>query len=118
MQSKARTVAEYIAELPDERRAAIETLTKLARKIAPEAEEVMEYGMPGYKIGHKILCGIASQKNHMSVYVCIPEVVDAYRDQLGKLNCGKGCIRFTKLEKVPLPVLEKILVKAVERLRT
>ena len=74
----------------------------------------MCYGMPTYSLG-KILCALASEKEYMSLYVCDSEVVDGHRPRLGTLSCGKGCIRFKKLEQLPLDVVSDILREATKR---
>jgi uncharacterized protein YdhG (YjbR/CyaY superfamily) len=110
MQSKATTVQAYLEELPEDRRKALSKLRTLIRKIAPDAVEGMQYGMASYSIG-EILFGLASQKAHMALYVC-SDVVDAHREGLGKLKCGKGCIRFRNLDDLPLDVVSAILKEA------
>lgn len=114
MQSKAKTVEGYLAELPEERRAVLALLRGLIRKSAPTATEGMEYGMPCYSIGAP-LCAVAAQKGHYSVYVSDATAVNCFRTQLGKLNVGKGCIRFRKTEDVPLDVLSRIISMAASR---
>lgn len=116
MQSKATTVDEYIAELPVERRPVLEQLRGLVRDAAPLATECMRYGMPSYELG-ELLCAMAAQKAHYSVYVMDTRVVERYRSQLGKLSVGRGCIRFRKIEQVPLDVLSRILLEAATRRR-
>ncbi|MDB6024838.1 MAG: hypothetical protein JWM68_1061 [Verrucomicrobiales bacterium] len=113
MQSKAKTVNEYLAELPPERRAALSTLRALIRKTVPGVIESMQYGMPGYVIG-EVMLGLASQKHYMAFYCC-DTVVDNYRSLLGKLNCGKSCIRFKNLEELPLDVIATIIRDIVKR---
>ena len=71
----------------------------------------MQHGMAAYDLDG-LLCALASQKNHMALYVCEGEIVDAHRAALGKLNCGKGCIRFRKLDELPLDVIAMILKEA------
>ena len=107
MQSKATTVDGYLAELPAARRSALDTLRHLILTTVPVAEEKMMYGMPAYRIGN-VVCGLASQKHHMAFYCC-EDVVEKYRSRLGKLDCGKGCIRFRQLEELPLAVVSSIL---------
>ena len=80
-------------------------------KPPPDAKQAMEYGMPSYTL-NGMLCAMASQKNHMALYVCEPEIVDAHRDALGKLNSGKGCIRFRTLEELPVDAITTIVREA------
>lgn len=115
MKSKATSVAAYLDELPDDRRQALTKLRALVRKQAPGASEEIQYGMPSYIMNGELLCALASQKAHLALYVCDSEVVEAHRAGLGKLNCGKGCIRFKKLADLPLDTVSTILKEAYQR---
>ena len=114
MKSIATTVPDYLAELPEDRRAALATIRDMIRTAAPDAVEDMQYGMASYAQG-ALLFALASQKHHMSLYICDSEAVDAHRQQLGTLNCGKGCIRFKSLDQLPLDVVSDILCAATRR---
>jgi uncharacterized protein YdhG (YjbR/CyaY superfamily) len=115
VQSKAKTAAEYLDELPDDRRQALTKLRSLIRKAAPKAVEGMGYGMITYTLG-ELLCALGSQKGYMALYAC-SDAVDPHRPRLGKLNCGKGCIRFKKLQDLPLDAVTDILKDSVRRLQ-
>lgn len=117
MQSKAKTVAAYLKELPDDRRKALSKLRAMIRKTLPNAVEDMRYGMPGYFQGDNV-CGLASQKGYMALYLCVAGAFDAHRSRLGKLNCGKCCIRFRTLDELPLDVVQDILDEVGRRLKT
>ena len=132
MQSKATTVAKYLAALPKDRRVAVEAVRKtILANLDKNYEEGMQYGMIGYFVPHRLypagyhcdpkqplpFAGLASQKNYMSVYVMC---LYANRDQLDwfkqawaktgkKLDMGKCCIRFKKLEDLPLDVIGKLI---------
>lgn len=139
MQSKATTVTQYIKQLPDDRRKAIEAVRAIILKnMDPDFQETMAYGMIGYNVSHKIypngyhcdpkqplpFAGLASQKNYMSLYLCaaygdtsIEEWLRKEFDKAGKkLDMGKCCIRFKKVEDLPLTVIAKAFkkVKVVE----
>ena len=132
MQSKAATVEEYLKELPEDRRAAISKVRQVIRKNLPKGiTEGMQYGMIGYSVPHKIypagyhcdpkqplpFAGLASQKNHMSFYLCSiyqnTELEQWMRAQFAakgkKLDMGKGCIRFRKVEDLPLDVIGEVV---------
>jgi hypothetical protein len=127
MQSKATTVAQYLAELPADRRAVIESVRALIlQNLDPVFEEGMQYGMIGYFVPHRVyppgyhcdprqplpfIC-LASQKNHLSLYLgCVygPEREKPFREAWAKtgkkLDLGKSCLRFKKLEDLALDVL-------------
>jgi uncharacterized protein YdhG (YjbR/CyaY superfamily) len=113
MISKAADVKSYIAEVPEERRAAIKKLRALCRKTLTGYTESMEYGMPCYKRDGVIEVGFASQKHSINVYALKREVVDEFRAALSTASIGKGCIRFSKPDKIDFEVLERLLRKSV-----
>src|SRR4051794_29973063 len=120
MQSKAATVQEYLAELPPDRREALQGVREVFLKhLDKDFEEGMAYGMIGYHVPYSVyppgyhcppkqplpFAGLASQKNHMSVYLmCVygdenqaKEFQKAWAKTGKKLDMGKSCIRFKKL---------------------
>lgn len=114
MKSAAQTVSDYFDELPAERKAALGKLRRLIKRIAPTAAESMQHGMAAYEL-NGLLCALASQKNHMALYVCEVDVVEKHRASLSKIDCGKGCIRFRALEELPLDAIATILSEAHEK---
>jgi len=104
MNSNAKTVAEYLAALPDDRRNALKKVRTLVRKELAGVKEEMTYGMPSYFWKGYPVVAFASQAHYMSLYVCDTAVLQEYRKKLGKLDCGVGCIRFRKIEDLPLDV--------------
>jgi hypothetical protein len=108
MQSKATTVAEYLKNLPDDRRGVMTALCSLCRKHLVGFNEGMEYGMPYYKRDDQAV-GVCSQKNYVSVYGLRKQVVET-GVTLDGAKIGKGCINFTKPERIDMKVIEKLLV--------
>ena len=120
------TPADYIASLPEERRSAIEALDKAIRKAAPKLKPHMTSGMLGYgpyrykystgREGESAVIALASQKNHISVYICSTEggeyLAEKNKDRLGKVSVGRSCIRFKKLENVDLQALANVVRQA------
>lgn len=132
MQSKAATVEQYLAELPDDRRATMSALRQVFLENLPEGYvEGMQYGMIGYHVPHATypagyhcdprqplpFAGLAAQKNHYSFYLfCIygsEEITARFREKWEaagrKLDMGKGCVRFKRLEDVPLEVVAEAI---------
>jgi hypothetical protein len=135
MQSKAKTVKEYLASLPEDRRAALETVRKvILANLDKDYEEGMQYGMIGYYVPHRVypagyhcdpkqplpFAGLASQKNHMSLYLmCVygsPEQAEAFRqawEKTGrKLDMGKSCVRFKRVEDLALNVIGETIKRS------
>src|SRR5262245_58616946 len=100
-QDRAVTVDEYIAAADPDRREALRALRDVIRDAAPRAQEEIRHKMP-YYLYHGDLVALASHKHHFSVYVMGGQRLTEHRDALGKLDCGKGCIRFKKLDQLPL----------------
>ena len=133
MQSKATTVAKYLAELPPDRRAALTAVREvILANVEETIEEGMQYGMIGYYVPHRVYpagyhCDpqkplpyacLASQKNHMSVYLMscyMGDEADAgwlrreWAKTGKKLDMGKSCIRFKKVEDLPLDLIGKAI---------
>ena len=131
MQSKAETVAEYIKTLPKERKDAVIKLRKVILKNLPKGyEESMQLGMIGYTVPLKshsntynkqplAYASIASQKNHMSIYLMniysdkktANWFVKEFKKTGKKLNMGKCCIRLKKIEDLPIELIGKAIAK-------
>ena len=134
MISKAKTVNEYLAELPEDRRAAIEAVrTVILKNLDKRYEEGMQYGMIGYYVPHSVypdgyhcdprqplpFASLASQKNHMAIYLmCVygsPEQEARFRKEWTKtgkkLDMGKSCVRFKKVEDLALDVLGQTIAR-------
>ena len=80
----------------------------------PDVSVDLRYGMPTYANGEDVVVAMASQKNYMSLYMDT-DTVEAHRAELGKLDCGKGCIRFKKLDDLPLDVIDTILQETLKK---
>jgi hypothetical protein len=135
MRSKAGTVDEYLQSLPPDRRVAVETVRKvILANLDRDYEEGMAYGMIGYYVPHRVFpagyhcdprqglpfVNLASQKNYLSLYLmglycgCVEGTSStdlvrwfhqAWAATGKKLHMGKSCIRFKKVEELPLEVI-------------
>jgi hypothetical protein len=125
MKYVANTVAEYIEQIPEERREAIALMVKLIRENLPAGyEQSMSYGMLCWEVPLSVypdtynrkplMCvAIASQKNYMALYLTSAYGSPALRQKLEagfeaagkKLDMGGGCLRFKKLDDIPLEVI-------------
>lgn len=105
-------VDDYLADLPDEQRAALEKLRKTIKATAPDASELISYQMPAYKLHGRFLVSFAAFKNHCSLFPASGAVMDALGEELEPYFSGKGTIRFT----VDKP-LSSALVKRIVKVR-
>ena len=106
----------YLSGLEPERRAALAALRLLVLDTVPGVVETMRYRMPTYEYKGGVVCAVASQKNYMSLYMDV-DLVERHRDELAGLDVGKSCIRFRKLEKLPLDTVRTILQETVHNRR-
>ncbi len=127
MQSQAQTVDEYLASLPEDRRNALTAVRKVILENLPDGyREGMQYGMIGYYVplsrypttynGQPLgYVALASQKNYMSLYLMgiysDRDTEHSFREEYlatgKKLDMGKSCVRFKRLEDLPLPLIGK-----------
>ncbi|MDH3270032.1 MAG: DUF1801 domain-containing protein [Gemmatimonadota bacterium] len=125
MKSEAKTVTAYLEELPDERRKAVEAVRRTILENLPDGyEEVMNWGMIAYQVPLErypdtynkqplMYAALASQKNHMAVYLSGIYADDEaregfesrYRATGKRLDVGKSCVRFRRLEDLPLDLI-------------
>lgn len=123
--SKAKTVDEYLAELPEDRRAEIAIVRKVILANLPDGyQEMMQFGMIRYVVplerypvtynGQPLMfAALASQKNYMSVYlmnIYSDEAVEkwfveGYKASGKKLDMGKACVRFKSLQDLPIDLV-------------
>lgn len=129
--STAETVEQYLAELPDERRDAIGEVRDVILDNLPAGYvEAMNWGMIAYQVPLEtfpdtynseplMYAALASQKNYMAVYLTSvnsdAETQDWFRERYlesgCKLDMGKSCVRFKKLEQLPLPLIGEVIAR-------
>lgn len=135
MQSTAKSVEEYIRQVPENQREAIILLRKMILENIPDGfVEQMSYGMIGYVVPHRIypngykcdrklplpFLNLAAQKNfialyHMGIYTK-PDLLKWFTDEYPKhsklkLDMGKGCIRFKNLTQIPYALIGELVQK-------
>lgn len=134
MKSAAKTVDEYLLGLPPDRRETLNAVRNVILANLPEGyEESMSYGMIGYVVPHSRypkgypcnpkeplpFINLGAQKNHLS-----PHLMSVYGDAKTeqwfrkawegtgkKLDMGKACVRFKRLEEVPLEVIGQVVAR-------
>lgn len=135
MQYKANSPKEYIHQLPEERQEPVKKLREVIKKNLPKGfEEAMNYGMLGYVVPHSIypagyhctpelplpFMNIASQKNFVAVYSMVlyskKELYDWFISEYAKrckykLDMGKSCIRFKKMDDIPYELIGELTAK-------
>jgi hypothetical protein len=134
MKSDTKTVEAYLRALPEDRRAAISAVRQVILANLPEGyEECMNYGMIGYVVPHRLypagyhcdpkqplaFACLGSQKNHMALHLMNvygnPATEkwfrEAWKASGKRLDMGKACVRFKKVEDVPLEVIGQVIAR-------
>jgi len=115
MQSSAKTVTDYLEDVPADRKPALAQIRQLCLTILTDFEESMQYGGPCYARNGEIEVGFASQKHFIGLYILRTDVMNAHRGLLiGKgISLGKGCIRYSRPERIDFDVVEMLLKATV-----
>lgn len=135
MRSSNQAITNYIDSLPKERKNAIESLRKIIKEYVPKGfEETFNYGMIGYVVPLSIypkgyhcssetplpFINIASQKSHIAIYhmgiYAQPELLNWFTNEYTKiskkkLDMGKSCIRFKKINEIPYDLIKDLVTK-------
>ena len=135
MQYKAISPEDYISQIPKERQEAMKKLRKVIKDNLPKGfEEGMNYNMIGYYVPHTIypngyhcdtklplpFMNIASQKNFMALYhmgmYAKKEILEWFTSEYPKhckykLDMGKSCVRFKKIEDIPYDLIGQLTAK-------
>ncbi len=108
----AKTIDEYLRALPEDVRITLEKLYKAIKSAAPNAEEVISYGMPAFK--HQgMLVYFAAFKDHCSFFPGSSQIVQLY-DELKSFKTSKGTIQFTVEKPLPRALVKKIVKARME----
>lgn len=108
-----RTVDEYIAQFPADVQARLEQMRAACRAGAPEADEIISYGMPAYyQNGNVVYFGAA--KKHIGFYPT-PQGVESFADEFAKYPGAKGSVQFPHDQPLPLELVTRVTAKRVEQ---
>ena len=125
MKSSAATIQQYLAEMPEDRQKAITQVRETILNNLPEGyEEAINFGMITYQVPLDVYpdtynkkplmyAALANQKNHMAVYLTgiymdedlYQDFEEKYRETGKRYDVGKSCVRFRKLEDLPLELI-------------
>lgn len=104
-----KDVDAYLAEVPEDQRAALEHIREIVRAAAPTATESVSYGFPTFKLDGRGLIWYAAWKNHCSIYPLTAGIREAHAKELEPFDTEKGTIRFTPEQPLPASLIKKIV---------
>jgi uncharacterized protein YdhG (YjbR/CyaY superfamily) len=103
-----KTVDDYVSSYAAPARGVLERVRRTIRKALPNADEVIAYNMPTYKLHGVTVLHFAGWKGHYSIYAATEPVLAAFGNELRRYKIEKGTIRFPLSEPVPERLIEGI----------
>jgi uncharacterized protein YdhG (YjbR/CyaY superfamily) len=108
MAKQIQTIADYIAAQPKSAQPSLKRVRSAIRKAIPQAEELISYKMPAYRLRGEVILYFAGWKQHYSLYAASGPVVAAFKEELRPYKISKGTISFPLNDPVPVDLIERI----------
>lgn len=109
MRAKPKNIDEFIASVDEDKRAALEKLRQTIRKIVPQAEECISYGLAAFRLEGKPIAGFGASANHCAFYPMSGSTVATLKEKLKNYDTSKGAIRFTADKPLPAALVRLVL---------
>jgi len=113
--AKPATVTAYLAAVSPEKRAALEKLRRDIRAAAPQAEECIAYGIPGFRLNGKYLVGLGAATAHCAFY--LGSTLQEFEGALKSYDTSKGTIRFQPDHPLPTALVRKLVKARIAAMR-
>jgi uncharacterized protein YdhG (YjbR/CyaY superfamily) len=107
---------DYLADVAEPDRGALERIRRVVKELVPQAEEGKSYGMPALRYNKRPLVGFVAAKKHLSLFPFSPAVIDALTDRLDGFELSKGTIRFTAEHQLPDDVLRDVVMLRLDEI--
>ena len=112
---KPETIEDYLADLSDDKRAALTTLRKDIKAAAPKAVECISYQLPAFRLDGKFLVAFGASKRHCSFYPG-SSPIETYKRELKAYDTSKGTIRFQPDKHLPTALVRRLVRARIEAL--
>jgi uncharacterized protein YdhG (YjbR/CyaY superfamily) len=104
----------YIAALEEPKRGTLEALRRTILEIVPDAEQVISYRVPAFRVGGKTIAGFAAFKNHLSYLPFSGSVLPRLADELTGYSGTKSALHFPVDAPLPKPLVERLIQTRLE----
>jgi uncharacterized protein YdhG (YjbR/CyaY superfamily) len=105
----AQQVDEYLAGLEEPKRSTLEALRRTILEIVPEAEEVISYRVPAFRVDGRIVAGFAAFKNHLSYLPFSGSVLGSFSDELEGYTMTKSALHFPVDQPLPKELVRRLI---------
>jgi uncharacterized protein YdhG (YjbR/CyaY superfamily) len=106
-------VARYLAAVPDDVRVQLDQLRAVVRRLAPDASETINYGIPTFFLRGRAVVHVAAWERHLSLYP-VPSTDEAMGAELAPYRSGRGTLRFPIGRPLPLELIERVVQRLIE----
>ncbi len=110
--NKPKTHDDYLAAVPEDKRAALQKLRMAIKAAAPKAEECISYQVPAFRLNGKFLVAYGAGANHCAFYP--GSVVQALKKELKGYDTSKGTVRFPPDKPLPSALVQKLVRLRIE----
>ncbi len=103
-------VSDYLNRASSAQRVELEKIRQAVKRLVPDAEEVISYGIPTFKHNKRALIYYAAYKDHMSIHPASDKMIKVVGKELAGFRTGKGTLRFTENASIPEQLLKEIVL--------
>lgn len=113
----AADVDEYLEGVEEPKRGTLRALRRTILEIVPEAEQVISYGMPAFRVGGKTVAGFAAFRNHLSYLPFSGTVLSQLDDELEGYTMTKSSLHFAVDRPLPTALVKKLIAVRIAETR-
>ena len=106
---KAKDIDKYIAKCPPDTKKILEQIRATIRKIVPDAEETISYGIPVFTLNGTYLIYYAAYKKHIGVYPVPGRLEQIDKEFASYKTSGKGTVQFQLSKPIPLNLITRLV---------
>lgn len=103
-------IDKYFASLDEPKRSTLEEMRRRILDVVPKAEQVISYGVPGFKVQGKMIAGLAAFKNHLSYVPHSGSVLSQLQDEIGDYKQTKSALHFAVDQPLPQHLVRQLLL--------
>jgi len=111
-------IDDYLAKVEAPKRATLQKLRQTIRDILPDAEEVISYGMPGFRQNGRMIAGFAAFKNHLAYLPHSGSVLAELKDELAGYTSTEGSLHFPIDKPLPKTLVKKLIAARLRQVRS
>ena len=111
-------IDDYLAKVDEPKRATLQKLRQTIHEILPDADEVISYGMPAFRLNGKVIAGFAAFKNHLAYLPHSGSVFNELHDELAGYTSTEGSLHFPIDKPLPKPLVKKLIAVRLSQVKS